>query len=131
VGSIILLKVLLRIEISQEVAMDEKQEDRYTFMGTYFDRSVVLRIVRVSEIASWVVLVVYTLQLMVSALVLALQYMRGMMQWAGFTDIVQQILFVLEQPFRGIVYFIGLQAIAKILLMFMDIEANTRNAARK
>jgi len=111
--------------------MDEKQEDRYTFMGTYFDRSVVLRIVRVSEIASWVVLVVYTLQLMVSALVLALQYMRGMMQWAGFTDIVQQILFVLEQPFRGIVYFIGLQAIAKILLMFMDIEANTRNAARK
>ena len=100
-------------------------------MGTYFDRSTVLRIVRVAEISSWVVLVVYSAQLLVSATVLALQYVRGLMQWAGFTDIVQQFLFVLEQPFRGIVYFVGLQAIAKILLMFMDIEENTRRAARK
>jgi hypothetical protein len=111
--------------------MNESQEKSSGFMGTYFDKSIVLRIVRVAEISSWVVLVVYSLQLMVSALVLVLQYVRGMMQWAGFTDITQQILFVLEQPFRGIVYFIGLQAIAKILLMFMDIEANTRHAARR
>ena len=111
--------------------MSESQEKSSGFMGTYFDPSIVMRIVRVSEIASWVVLVVYALQLMVSALVLGLQYARGMMQWAGFTDTFQQILFVLEQPFRGIVYFIGLQAIAKILLMFMDIEANTRRATRK
>jgi len=40
-------------------------------------------------------------------------------------------LFVVEQPFRGIVYFVGLQAIAKILLMFMANDANTRRAARK
>jgi hypothetical protein len=53
------------------------------------------------------------------------------MQGAGFTDLLQQVLFVLEQPFRGVVYFIGLQAIAKILLMFLDIEDNTRRAARK
>ena len=111
--------------------MSEGQEKASGFMGTYFDSSIVLRIVRVSEIASWVVLVVYALQLMTSALVLGLQYVRDMMPWVGFTDIVQQILFVLEQPFRGIVYFIGLQAIAKILLMFMDVEANTRRAARK
>jgi len=111
--------------------MTENQEKTSGFMGTYFDPDVVLRIVRVAEISSWVVLVVYALQLVVSALVLGLQYARGMMQWAGFTDTAQQVLFVLEQPFRGIVYFIGLQAIAKILLMFMDIEANTRHAARK
>jgi hypothetical protein len=111
--------------------MNGKPESKPTFLGTYFDRTVVLRIVRVAEISSWVVLVVYALQLMTSALVLGLQHARGMMQWAGFTDIVQQVLVVLEQPFRGIVYFIGLQAIAKILLMFMDIEANTRHAARK
>ena len=53
--------------------------------------------------------------------------MRGF----GFTDLMQQLLFVLEQPFRGVVYFIGLQAVAKILLMFMDIEDNTRRSARK
>lgn len=111
--------------------MNENQEKSSSFMGTYFDQSIVLRIVRVSEIASWVVLVIYTFQLLVSALTLALQYIRGIMPIMGFTDIFQQILFVLEQPFRGIVYFIGLQAIAKILLMFMDIEANTRRAARK
>ena len=111
--------------------MAESQNKEAGFMGTYFDRSTVLRIVRVAEISSWVVLVVYSAQLLVSATVLTLQYVRGLMQWAGFTDIAQQILFVLEQPFRGIVYFVGLQAIAKILLMFMDIEENTRRAARK
>ena len=111
--------------------MNESQEKSSNFFGTYFDQSIVLRIVRVAEISSWVVLIVYAFQLMLSALGLGLQYARGLMPWAGFTDTSQQILFVLEQPFRGIVYFIGLQAIAKILLMFMDIEENTRRAARK
>ncbi|MGD8402093.1 MAG: hypothetical protein PVJ21_00425 [Anaerolineales bacterium] len=111
--------------------MEEQQDNRTTFLGTYFDRSVVLRIVRVAEISSWVVLVVYALQLTISALTLTLQYVRGFMPNLGFTDTFQQWLFVLEQPFRGIVYFVGLQAVAKILLMFMDIEANTRHAARK
>jgi len=111
--------------------MSEDQDKEVRFMGTYFDRSVVLRIVRVAEISSWVVLVVYGAQLLLSAIVFVLQFARGFMQWAGPTDIAQQLLFVLEQPFRGIVYFIGLQAIAKILLMFMDIEDNTRRGARK
>lgn len=111
--------------------MSEDQEYKIDFMGTYFDRSVVMRIVRVAEISSWVVLIVYGLQLLLSAGTFVLSYLRGFMQGSGFTGLFQQILFVLEQPFRGIVYFIGLQAIAKILLMFMDIEENTRRAARK
>lgn len=111
--------------------MSEDQEYKIDFMGTYFDRSVVMRIVRVAEISSWVVLIIYGLQLLLSAGTFVLSYLRGFMQGSGFTGLFQQILFVLEQPFRGIVYFIGLQAIAKILLMFMDIEENTRRAARK
>jgi hypothetical protein len=111
--------------------MNESQEKSSSFMGTYFDPSIVMRIVRVAEISSWVVLVVYAFQLLVSTLTLVLSYVRGFMPIMGFTDIAQQILFVVEQPFRGIVYFVGLQAIAKILLMFMDIEANTRRTARK
>jgi hypothetical protein len=111
--------------------MEENKEKNTGFLGTYFDRSVVLRIVRGAEVASWVVLVVYSLQLLVSATVFVLSYTRGFMQGLGFTDVLQQILFVLEQPFRGVVYFLGLQALAKILLMFMDIEENTRRAARK
>ena len=111
--------------------MEEDKGKSTEFLGTYFDRSVVLRIVRGAEVAAWVVLVVYGLQLLVSAMVLVLSFSRGFMQGLGFTDILQQVLFVLEQPFRGIVYFLGLQALAKILLMFMDIEDNTRRAARK
>ena len=111
--------------------MNDKSPNDTGFLGTYFDRSVVLKIVRVAEIASWVVLVVYGAQLLLSATVMVLTFVRGFMQWAGTTDIVQQILFVLEQPFRGVVYFVGLQAVAKILLMFMDIENNTRRIARK
>ena len=110
--------------------MSESQEKSSGFMGTYFDQSIVLRIVRVAEISSWVVLVVYGLQLLVSAGTMTLSTIRGFGP-PGLTNILQQILFVIEQPFRGIVYFVGLQAVAKILLMFMDIEANTRRAARK
>jgi hypothetical protein len=115
----------------KEVVMEENKSKNAEFLGTYFDRSVVLRIVRGAEIASWVVLVVYGLQLLLSAAVFVLSYVRGFMQGFGLTDLFQQLLFVLEQPFRGIVYFLGLQALAKILLMFMDIEENTRRAARK
>ena len=111
--------------------MDENKAKGADFLGTYFDASAVMRIVRGAEIASWVVLMVYGLQLLLSISVFILSYARGFMQGFGFTDSAQQILFVLEQPFRGIVYFLGLQALAKILLMFMDIEANTRRAARK
>jgi hypothetical protein len=111
--------------------MSEFQDKGTGFAGTYFDRSVVLRLVRVAEISAWVVLVVYAFQLVLTAGVFLLSYARGYMLGAGFTDMLQQILFVLEQPFRGIVYFVGLQGVAKILLMFMDIEDNTRRAARK
>ena len=111
--------------------MSDKSNQGGSFVGTYFDRSAVLQIARVAEIAAWIVLVVYGLQLLLSAGVFVLSYARGFLQGAGFTDLFQQILFVVEQPFRGVVYFIGLQAVAKILLMFMDIEDNTRRAARK
>jgi len=114
-----------------EATMEENKARASDFLGTYFDRSIVLRIVRGAEVASWVVLAVYGLQLLLSAATLALSNKRGFMQGMGITDLVQQFLFVLEQPFRGIVYFLGLQALAKILLIFMDIEDNTRRGARK
>ena len=111
--------------------MEENKARGSEFLGTYFDRSVVLRIVRGAEVASWVVLVVYGLQFLLALVVFVLSFTRGFMQGMGFTDLFQQLLFVLEQPFRGVVYFLGLQALAKILLIFMDIEDNTRRAARK
>jgi len=100
------------------------------FLGTYFDRDSVLKLSSIAVIFSWIVLVVYAAQLALSVLVYVLQLIRGQIYGLGPTDYVQQILWLVEPPFRGVVYFVALQALSKILLMFMDIEDNTRRAAR-
>jgi hypothetical protein len=48
----------------------------------------------------------------------------------GVTDVLQSILPLFEQPLRGVVYFVVLQTAAQALLLFMDMEDNTRRAAR-
>jgi hypothetical protein len=48
----------------------------------------------------------------------------------GFTDVAQNVIWLCEQPLRGLVYFIVLQGVAQALLIVMDIEDNTRRAAR-
>jgi hypothetical protein len=45
--------------------------------------------------------------------------------------VLTNVLYIIERPFRGVVYFIALQAISKALLILMDMEDNTRRAARK
>jgi hypothetical protein len=37
----------------------------------------------------------------------------------------------LQQPLPGVFYFFALQAVSKGLLIFLDMEDNTRRAARK
>jgi hypothetical protein len=111
--------------------MSNIQDEKRNFMGTYFDRSTVVRVSRWAEISSWIVVGVYTLDLIVAVGVFALSTMRGFWAGMGFTDYVQNILFIIERPFRGIAYFFALQAIGKALLILMDMEDNTRRAARK
>ena len=108
--------------------MNEKQTG---FMGTYFDRSSILRLARWSEILAWVVGVVYLLDLVLAAGVFILQYLRGFWAGVGVTDLATNALYVFERPFRGVVYFIALMAISKVLLILMDMEDNTRRAARR
>lgn len=111
--------------------MTESNKNQATFLGTYFDRDSVLKLVKVANIFSWIVLVVYGAQLLNSLLVFILSIVRGYLVGLGITDYVQQVLYVIEQPFRGVVYFVALQAIGKVLLMFMDIEENTRRVTRQ
>ena len=101
------------------------------FMGTYFDRDSVVRVSRWAEILSWVVAGVYALDLLLAVGVFALQYVRGFWAGLGLTDVFTNLLYIVERPFRGVVYFIALQAIGKALLILMDMEDNTRRAARK
>jgi len=111
--------------------MSENQEKQQGFMGTYFDRSTVIRISRWAEISSWIVAGLYALDLLVAIGVFVLSNIRGFWAGMGFTDYVQNVLFIIERPFRGIAYFFALQAIGKALLILMDMEDNTRRAARK
>ena len=112
-----------------EANMSESKNEK--FMGTYFDRDAVIQVSRWSEILSWVVVGVYAADILLGLVVYFLQYMRGFMMGMGMTDLTTNLLYIVERPFRGVVYFIVLQAISKALLILMDMEDNTRRAARK
>ncbi len=105
-------------------------EKRENFLGTYFSKDTVLRLTSVAKLLSWVVVGVYALEWLVQALAMVLQIARGFWTGMGFTDVVQNILYLFEQPLTGVVYFVVLQGVAQALLMFMDMEDNTRRSAR-
>ncbi len=101
------------------------------FLGTYFDRDAVMRMARVIAILSWIVAGIYLLDVVVGLGVFILQYLRGFMVGMGFTDILQNVLYILERPLHGMLYFAAMQAISRGLLILLDVEDNTRRAARK
>lgn len=109
--------------------MTESKNEK--FFGTYFNPDTVVRLSRWADILSWVVAVVYAVDLLLALGVFILQYARGMWVGLGPTDLFTNVLYIIERPFRGVVYFIALQAIGKSLLILMDMEENTRRAARK
>jgi hypothetical protein len=100
------------------------------FAGVYFDRDSVLRLARLADIFAWIALIYYAGQAVVSITIFTLQVVRGMMVLPGITDFAQQFMWTLQPAVPGLWNFIGLQAVGKILLIFMDMEDNTRRAAR-
>ena len=105
-------------------------EKRNKFLGTYFDKDTVLKLASVARVFSWIIAGFYLVQWLLQVGTFFLQYARGFWTAVGFTDIAQNILWQFEQPLRGLVYFVVLQGVAQALLMFMDMEDNTRRAAR-
>ena len=106
-------------------------ESENRFLGTYFDREAVIQWSRIIAILSWVVAGIYTVDLLLGTTVMLLQYLRGLTTMLGFTDVMQQVLWIIERPVHGILYFALLQALSKGLLIALDMEENTRRAARK
>jgi hypothetical protein len=106
----------------------EKQTNGY--FGTFFNKSIVLRLASTARVFSWIVVIFYFIQWLLQVGTTLLQVSRGFWMGMGFTDIAQNILWLFEQPLRGMVYFAILQGMAQALLMFMDMEDNTRRAAR-
>lgn len=111
--------------------MTESNESKTNFPGTYFERDSILRIANLANIFAWITLAYYVAQVLLSITVFILQMVRGTIYIGGFTDIAQQFLWFFQPFMPGLWYFVGIQAIGKILLIFMDIEDNTRRAARK
>jgi hypothetical protein len=112
--------------------MTESIEKQEKFLGAYFDRDEVLRLSRWADTLSWVTIAVYTLTWMFQILLFFSQYANGMMGDKGMSFLMGFNLFspYLTQPLPGVFYFIGLQAVSKILLIFLDVEDNTRRSAR-
>ena len=113
--------------------MSENEEKQTKFLGAYFDRDSVLRLSRWADVMSWIVLTVYAVTWAGSVLLYLSQYMNGMMSDKGITFLMSFNMFspYLTQVFPGVVYFFLLQGISKAILILMDMEDNTRRAARK
>lgn len=76
----------------------EKSEN---FLGTYFSKDTILRLASVARLLSWVVLAIYALLWLIQALAMGQQIARGFWTGMGFTDVVQNVLYLFEQPLRG------------------------------
>lgn len=101
------------------------------FLGIYFNKDLVVRLASLAKIFSWIVVVVYGGEWFIQTAAMVLQISRGYWSGMGITDILQNVMYLFEQPLRGLVYFVVLQAVAQVLLIFMDVEENTRRAARE
>jgi hypothetical protein len=101
------------------------------FLGTYFNKETVLKLAITAKVFSWIILSFYAVQWILQLGTFFVQFSRGFWTGMGFTDVAQNILWQFEQPLRGLVYFVVLQGVAQALLMFMDIEDNTRRNTLK
>lgn len=113
--------------------MNDTNESKTNFAGTYFDRDLVLKISRWARIFSWVILGIYLFTWLVSFTQFMIQFASGMFFYKGMSivDAIATFTPQLLTPLPGIVYFFALQAIGKVLLILMDMEDNTRRGARK
>ncbi len=100
------------------------------FPGTYFSKDTVLKLASIAKVFAWIILSYYALNWVLQVIVFVLQILRGFMQGLGLMDYLSNILMLFDQPLRGLVYFVVLQGVAQALLMFMDMEDNTRKTAR-
>jgi len=114
--------------------MSESNEKQEKFFGAYVDRDAVLRLSRWAEGTAWVVLTVYLLTWLFSVVLFASQYFNGLYFAKGSESFLTTFSLIspyMQQLFPGIFYFFGLQALSKAILILLDVEDNTRRAARK
>lgn len=115
------------------IFMNESNEQHTGFLGTYFDRDVVLRMVRLAGNFAWIVLGIYIFTTLISFTQFMLQFATGIFNQKGILalDLVSYFTPYLIQFVPGLIYFFGLKLAGYSLLILLDIEDNTRRTARK
>jgi hypothetical protein len=113
--------------------MSESQEVPTRFAGTYFDRDIVLTIAQWALILSWVGGGIYLLTWLASLGQFLVQFTNGLFFAKGmaFFDTLNLFTSYLLQPLQGVIFFFTLQGIGQGLRILMDIEDNTRRAAKQ
>jgi len=105
--------------------MTENQSPHSKFTGTYFNKDATFKLARAADVLSWLILAAYVLE-------------WGYTQWqsvynsmlGGYPIDINYFFFSLPRLLQGIMLLVILQAVAKVLLILLDIEDNTRRAAR-
>ena len=113
--------------------MSESKDKQDKFFGAYFDRDNILRLSRWADVVAWVVLTVYLVTWVLSILLFISQFTNGLYFDKGMTFLNIFSIFkpYFIEPLPGVFYFFGLQGISKALLIMLDMEDNSRRAARK
>jgi hypothetical protein len=102
------------------------KQDHTQFSGTYFEKDVVLRLGRWTRFLGWAILTIYFVQF---AFDLGLNIYYS--QQGGYPLDFSFVLNSFSRPFQGAMIFVILHVLAQALLILLDIEDNTRRAARK
>ena len=112
--------------------MSETKEKTARFLGTYFDRDHVLSIARLAGIFSWIALGIYILSAGTSFAQFMIQYVTGVFFQKGMSvaDHISFFIPYLLQLLTGLLYFAALKFVQQALVILLDIEDNTRRAAR-
>ena len=113
--------------------MNQPSEERTRFYGTYFDRDASLRLARWAGILAWILLGMYAYTTLVSTGQFLSLLMSGAVSYTGTSlfDRLSIPTMQISQLIPGLVYFILLKGAQQMILILLDVEDNSRRAARK
>jgi hypothetical protein len=103
-----------------------KPTEKPVFLGTYFDRDAVLRWALLARITGWVIFAIYLVQYAYEMGMTLFNSFRG-----GYPLDWFYLVFNMGKPFQGVMLLVVLHLLAFAMLVLLDIEDNTRRAARK
>jgi len=113
--------------------MDRSSEKRTGFLGTYYDRDAALRMARLAGGLAWVLLAFYAYTTFISIGQFWFMIASGAASYEGVNifDRLSIPTLQISQLTPGLVYFSMLKVAQQVLLILLDVEDNSRRAARK